>query len=62
MGGWGTGAVWYVLETTGHLNCFPPASSRGHLVSNSQHAAFLYEKNWNLGIGKVEKRMEEEES
>lgn len=31
-------------KATGRLNCFPPASSRGHLVSNSQHAAFLYEK------------------
>lgn len=38
-------------KATGSFNCFPPASSPQHLVSNSQHAAFLYEKTviWALG-------------
>lgn len=44
--GWGLGAcdVCYVLKDHRRLEFFPPASSLGLLVSNSQHAAFLYEK------------------
>lgn len=44
--GWGLGAcdVCNVLKNHRSLEFFPPASSLGLLVSNSQHAAFLYEK------------------
>lgn len=54
---WGLGPcdTCYVLKNHRRLEFFPPASSLGLLVSNSQHAASLYKK-LEFGHLKVEKR------